>query len=766
MIQSQHHDARLATTSRLAGLAIVGPPENFDSALGTAALVALQSLAMPLTLEVWVEARRVTVAVLVPPHRIDQVSRALCGAVPMWEASPLAALPTASGSVRGVALIERAGSSFWQPLGDSASNPSIDGLTAFTEAVQPLDDDELCLLRLQIQPAAIHWRQDAERAVTLPSPGTGVFGLLGLMLGTAPRVRRFDAPTHRAIERRLQEPAFEVIGAVAVSGERHDRLMSRSQSLTAAVHATFADSTDPLQLRIWSWSTDRAREPKRTQNGPPLYLTARELATLWHAPTATMQVSGARYSRRIGQPAPMAVRGTHGLMLGLHDHRGQEAVIRLPRADLDRGHAVVLGCTGVGKTTFVQQLLAQIAADPDRPGLCFIDPHGDAALDLARRGIPAHREADVVLLELGNPDLPVGLPIFQQQPGIPRDLTIQSTFSLIRLLFRDHWSATRLEDAVFALTASLCSRPDSTLLDIPKLLTDRSFRGKVMRLVDDPIATEFWDDFERMSESARREVARPVLYRVRSLYRSRTVRRILCQTEGVNFSDLLARGRIILVSLAGPAIQAEADLLGELIIARLHLAALARLSSAPEARRPFYLAVDESQRFRGASLPVLLSEGRKLGMPLILSTQYLDGWGESLAESVLGNVGTVVTFRSGPNDSRRLSANLKPFSSDDLENLDRYEAIAKLQIDGATFPAFAFRTVAVDGTADDARLERIRQRTVRNYGARTIDQQSLLSNEKHASTLEDDDQCDLPIPSSLARPSSGDFLVEDDDGDW
>lgn len=179
--------------------------------------------------------------------------------------------------------------------------------------------------------------------------------------------------------------------------------------------------------------------------------------------------------------------------------------------------------------------------------------------------------------------------------------------------------------------------------------------------------------------------------------------------------DLLDRRAILLVNLAGPAIQAEADLLGELLIAKLHLAALARLARPRDQRLPFFLGIDESQRFMGASLPILLSEGRKLGVALLLSTQYLNAWGDALAESVLGNVGTLLAFRCGTTDARRLASALRPFSAEQLADLDRYEVVAKLQVGGATMPAFDLRTRPIEGARDDAVVERLRQQTRQRY---------------------------------------------------
>jgi hypothetical protein len=370
----------------------------------------------------------------------------------------------------------------------------------------------------------------------------------------------------------------------------------------------------------------------------------------------------------------------------------------------------------MGKSTLVHRINRTLLGEPDRPAIVVLDPHGDLARDIASQSIPEGRLDDVVLLELGDTEFPIGLPLFAPTLGVSRDEVVQVAFSVLKLIFRDSWSPTRMEDAVFAVTATLCAVPSSTVLDVARLLGEPAFRRPALRHVDDPAALQFWADFETLSEGARRELTRPILYRLRKFYRAPAMRNILGQTSGLDLAELIEGRRILLVSLDGQAIRAEADLLGELIIARLHLALLARLNRAREERRSVFVTVDESQRFAGASLPILLSEGRKLGLGLVLSTQYLDAWGDELAESVLGNVGTTICFRSGPSDARRLRSTIRPFIPEHLEDLARFDAIAKHQVNGQTLPAFRFTTAPIDGDRDESVLTRIQDQSRRRFG--------------------------------------------------
>jgi DNA helicase HerA-like ATPase len=502
-------------------------------------------------------------------------------------------------------------------------------------------------------------------------------------------------------------------------GKEPSRLKDRARSLRSVYTHRFDGGFGGLNLPEWSLSAGWQPIPLRLSADKEwLLLTAAELAAMWHLPCEHAPVHGISYLKRPITPLPGSlVRLDKGLLLGMHKQRSQDVPVYLPRKDLEAGHLVIpSGRTGVGKTTLIKHLCGQLARESDRPSLVFLDPHGDAALSLALSQIPPEREADVVLWELGDDKFPVGLPLFQSPRGVSQEVFTQTTFAALKLIFREHWSPTRMEDVFWALCSTLCALPGSTLLDAPKLFSDALFRRRLISQLDDQAALEFWAQYEQLSESARQEIVRPVLNRLRKFYRSQAVRNLVCRTDGLDLGALLDRGAVLLISLAGPSIQAEADLLGELITARLHLELLARLSQPPEKRRRTYIAVDESQRYPGASLPILLSEGRKLSATLILATQYLSGWGESLAESVLGNVGTLVVFRCGPNDSRHLAASLKPFTPDQLEDLDRFEAIVKLQINGQTAPAFDIKTLPIEASADEAALERIRLQTRKRYG--------------------------------------------------
>ncbi len=701
--------------ARLLRLRVLAPAEALDPAVAVEALRALYATGATVGLEIAASATCAEAALICQSEQAPEVERALRGAAATWAFEPGALPESPDGALRLVGQMERPGQLDWAHLRDAASFGNADPLAAVLEAAQPLWQDERLAIEYRVRPASPAWCARLQEQLREPSPSAGLDGVLQILFQSIPQQARFEPRLQRQLEERLRGAAFAVVGAVVLTGSERARLTSFARSLEAVYKSRPDCGFGGIALRSWRFQGGAERSSLFAGRQPSLLLTPEELAALWHPPSNRVLVPGVAYLRRPTTPLPIQVARAGGLLLGRHAERGRDLPVYLPRADLDAGHLQTIGRTGVGKSTFVHQIVRQLAAAADLPGVGLIDPHGDLVRDYALRSILPGRKDDVLLLDLGDAEYPVGLPLFTAPPGVSREALVQTIFGAIRSIFRDHWSPTRMEDAVFALVSTLCALPDATLLDAPRLFAEAIFRRQAVARLDDPVARQFWADYELLSEAGQRELVRPILYRLRAFYRPPAVRNIVCQTRGVDFGDLMERGGIVLVSLAGSSIQAEADLLGELVIALLHLAALARLDQPPEQRKRFYLAVDESQRFQGASLPVILSEGRKLGLTLILSTQYLDAWGEALAQSVLGNVGTLICFRCGPNDSRALAASLRPFTPEQLENLDRHEAIAKLQIEGTTQPAFDFRTMPISAPADEQTLAYIRAHTRQLY---------------------------------------------------
>ena len=96
-------------------------------------------------------------------------------------------------------------------------------------------------------------------------------------------------------------------------------------------------------------------------------------------------------------------------------------------------------------------------------------------------------------------------------------------------------------------------------------------------------------------------------------------------------------------------------LLGALLVTKFELAALSRAELEASARHDHFLFVDEFPTIATESFAGLLSESRKYGLSLILAMQYIDQVEETLRHALLENVGTLISFRIGPESARYLA---------------------------------------------------------------------------------------------------------------
>jgi hypothetical protein len=128
--------------------------------------------------------------------------------------------------------------------------------------------------------------------------------------------------------------------------------------------------------------------------------------------------------------------------------------------------------------------------------------------------------------------------------------------------------------------------------------------------------------------------------------------------------------------------------LGGLVLSTLALAALSRADMTE--RRPFHIYVDEFQSFTTLMLANMLPELRKYGVGITLANQHLAQIEPEIRSAVLGNAGTLISFRVGAEDAPYLAREFQPtFGVEDLLNLPNYNMYLKLMIDGTPSRPFS-----------------------------------------------------------------------------
>jgi type IV secretory system conjugative DNA transfer VirD4/TraG family protein len=107
------------------------------------------------------------------------------------------------------------------------------------------------------------------------------------------------------------------------------------------------------------------------------------------------------------------------------------------------------------------------------------------------------------------------------------------------------------------------------------------------------------------------------------------------------------------------------------------------------------LYLDEFQSFTTLSLATALSELRKYRVSMTLCHQYLLQLDPQVRDAILGNAGTIISFRIGVTDAEILAKEFYPeFSIKDLISLPNYHIYLKLMINGMISDPFSAKTLA------------------------------------------------------------------------
>jgi len=384
--------------------------------------------------------------------------------------------------------------------------------------------------------------------------------------------------------------------------------------------------------------------------------------------------------------------------LGFHNYRGNKEQKFGIKLDDRRRHVYVVGKTGVGKSTLLENMA--VADIQSGKGIAFIDPHGESAEKLLDF-IPEERLDDVIYFDPSDMEHPIAFNPMEQVGTEFRHLVASGIMGVFKKIWVDAWSA-RMEYILNNTLLALLEYPGSTLLGVLRMFSEPPYRKNIVDNLKDPIIKAFWqNEFARYSQKLETEALAAIQNKVGQFVSNPLIRNILGQSRStINMRDIMDSGKIFIANLSkGKMGEDNSALLGAMIITRLQLAAMSRVDIPEEKRRDFFLYVDEFQNFATASFANILSEARKYRLSLVLAHQYIgqlvgpEG-NTKVRDSVFGNVGTMVTFRIGAADAEFLEPEFSPeFLQQDLVNLAKYNIYLKLMIDGVSSRPFSATTL-------------------------------------------------------------------------
>jgi CxxC-x17-CxxC domain-containing protein len=378
------------------------------------------------------------------------------------------------------------------------------------------------------------------------------------------------------------------------------------------------------------------------------------------------------------------------------DFRNANRLFGIKRSDR-RQHTYVVGKTGTGKSAFLNNMIVQDIANGE--GVCVVDPHGELVESLLDK-IPEERMKDVIYFNPADTDYHVGFNILELPDPKYKHLVASGLMGIFTKIWSGVWSP-RMEYILNNCILALLDTPGSTLLGIPRLLTDKDYRQKIIANVKDPVVKAFWiHEFESWQERFRNEAIAPIQNKVGQFLSTALVRNIVGQSKStIDIFDIMNEGKIFLVNVSKGRIgEDNSALLGAMLITKIQLASMERVRIPEEERVDFYLYVDEFQNFATDSFAGILSEARKYRLDLIVAHQYIGQLvtdkSTVVRDAIFGNVGTMVVFRVGAGDAEFLENEFTPeFTIEDIVNLPNYHIYIKLMVDGITARPFSAETL-------------------------------------------------------------------------
>lgn len=377
------------------------------------------------------------------------------------------------------------------------------------------------------------------------------------------------------------------------------------------------------------------------------------------------------------------------------DARGQQIPFGIKAKDRQR-HMYVVGKTGMGKSTLLENMAAQDIQNGE--GMAFIDPHGSAAQTLLDY-VPPHRINDVIYFAPFDMDNPVSFNVMEDVGPDKRHLVVSGLMSTFKKIWVDAWSA-RMEYILTNALLALIEYPDTTLLSVNRLFTDKAFRNRVVDYIKDPAVKAFWtEEFAGYTDRFAAEALPAIQNKIGQFTGNPLIRNIIGQPHSsFDIRKIMDEKKILIMNLSkGLVGETNANLLGSMLTTRIYLGAMSRADLPLEQMRTmpnFYFYVDEFQSFANSTFANILSEARKYHLNLIIAHQYIEQMEEDVRNAVFGNVGTTIAFRVGPFDAEVLETVFSPrFVANDLVNLGFAQIYLTLMIDGIGSQPFSAVTL-------------------------------------------------------------------------
>lgn len=620
-----------------------------------------------------------------------------------------------------------------------------DAMQSLLNALSTLGKEDGAGIQILLRPANPSWRKNASAVASSKRKGDHGVSPSGVMKdvlkaftnppehkeeGSKPKeLSSLEQSTYDAIDEKTRHPGYEVVIRVVASSN----VTQRAQALLANIVASF-QLYDAPGKNGFKYTPAKDVDALVTayllrffpQHHNKSILNSVELATLFHFPDQrnipTSQLAR-QDSKQVDGPRNIP---EEGLLLGYNLFRGAKKPIRLALHDRQR-HMYVVGQTGTGKSTFLENLALQDMLSGN--GFAFVDPHGDTAEKLLSM-VPKERTEDVIYFSPADMEYPMGLNLFEFNNPDQKDFLIQEALNMLYKLYDPQHQGImgpRYEHLFRNAALTIMADPEGgTFVDIPKLFRDQKYVQQKLQHVTDLNVREFW--LKEMPASQRSndfgEVTSWFVSKFGAFLSNEMMRNIIGQTKSAfDLRDIMDNKKILLVNLSkGRTGELNSKLLGMIFVMKFQAAAMSRSNIPEDDRIDFSLYVDEFQNFSTDSFATIMSEARKYHLNLIVANQFTTQLTEEIRDAVFGNIGTIVSFRIGQNDVESLGRYFQPiFDGDDLVRIPNYNTIMRTLVGGVPTQPFSMATLPPLGTANPRLGEALKQLAAAKYGRSKAD---------------------------------------------
>ena len=592
-----------------------------------------------------------------------------------------------------------------------------DPLNSIINAMSKVGDDEGIAIQYIVRSAPASWHARARKVVDKANQsGSLKEALGGNVLGSVFKSTKPTDPMQpkrqlsakeqevvKGIEEKSSKAGLEINIRLVASAKIASRALVMLNQLTASFsqynyyeHGNsliISGGSGPNKTMVSDFIFRRFKSERAS------IVNTEEMTSLFHLPLASAETPNILWLTARQSAAPVNLP-SEGLLLGTNEYRGVIKDVRIKAVDRMR-HTYIIGKSGVGKSVLMANMAIQDVVEGR--GLCMIDPHGDLIDDVLKH-VPPEREKDVIIFSPADIERPMSINLLEYDPRYPeqKSFVINEMIGIFDKLY-DLKSTGGPIFEQYMRNAMLLIMSDpasgSTLMEIPKVLSDASFRNLKLSRCTDPTVVDFWrKEAEKAGgDAALANVVPYITSKLTSFISNDMMRPIIGQqSSSFNLRDIMDSGKILLVSLPkGIVGELNAYLLGMIIVGKILMAALSRADSRE--RKDFFLYIDEFQNFTTDSIAQILSEARKYGLGLVIAHQYIGQLTKkgdaTIKNAVFGNVGTMISFKIGAEDAEFLAKEFAPvFNEYDLINVEKYTAYIKLLIDNTTSRPFSIKT--------------------------------------------------------------------------